>query len=70
VGIILCTEHNETVAKLTLQRVYAPIAVSTWQVGTPAPELPPAEVTIGYSSAIKNLEEEGRVAAIGARHGR
>ncbi len=26
--------------------------------------------TIGYSSAIKNLEEEGRVAAIGARHGR
>jgi hypothetical protein len=26
--------------------------------------------TIGYSSAIKNLEEEGRVAAIGARHSR
>jgi predicted nuclease of restriction endonuclease-like (RecB) superfamily len=45
VGIILCTDHNETVAKLALHRVYAPIAVSTWRAGTPAPELPSIEVT-------------------------
>ena len=41
VGIILCTERDETVAKLALRRVYAPIAVSTWQAGAsrraPAP---------------------------------
>jgi predicted nuclease of restriction endonuclease-like (RecB) superfamily len=43
VGIILCTKHNETVAKLALHRVYAPIAVSTWQADTRA-ELPPVEV--------------------------
>lgn len=36
VGIILCAERDETVAKLALHRVYAPIAVSTWQKGTPA----------------------------------
>jgi predicted nuclease of restriction endonuclease-like (RecB) superfamily len=34
VGIILCTERNEAVAKLTLQRICAPIAVSTWQTGS------------------------------------
>lgn len=34
VGIILCTSRNETVAKLALHRVYAPIAVSTWRAGT------------------------------------
>lgn len=33
VGIILCTERDETVAKLALRRVYAPIAVSTWRAG-------------------------------------
>jgi len=33
VGIILCTKHDETVAKLALHRVYAPIAISTWQDG-------------------------------------
>ena len=33
VGIILCTSRNETVAKLALHRVYAPIAVSTWRGG-------------------------------------
>ena len=45
VGIILCAERNEATAKFALHRVYAPIAVSTWQAGTPAPELPPVEVT-------------------------
>jgi predicted nuclease of restriction endonuclease-like (RecB) superfamily len=38
VGIILCTKHNDKVAKMTLQRVYAPIAVSTWQPGARACE--------------------------------
>jgi hypothetical protein len=33
VGIILCTDRDETVAKLALHRVYAPIAVSTWKAG-------------------------------------
>ena len=37
VGIILCADRNETVAKLALHRVYAPIAVSTWKAGTPPP---------------------------------
>jgi hypothetical protein len=37
VGIILCTSRNETVAKLALHRVYAPIAVSTWRAGIPSP---------------------------------
>ena len=36
VGIILCTERNETVTKLAMRRVYAPIAVSTWQSDAPA----------------------------------
>jgi len=45
VGIILCAKRNEATAKFALHRVYAPIAVSTWQAGTPAPQLPPIEVT-------------------------
>jgi hypothetical protein len=44
VGIILCAGRNETVAKVALHRVYAPIAVSTWRSGTGPHELPPAEV--------------------------
>lgn len=36
VGIILCTERNETVTKLAMHRMYAPIAVSAWQADTPA----------------------------------
>lgn len=44
VGIILCTSRDETVAKLALHRVYAPIAVSTWRTDTP-PALPPVDVT-------------------------
>ncbi|WP_320670140.1 PDDEXK nuclease domain-containing protein [Patulibacter defluvii] len=43
VGIILCTSRDETVAKLALHRVYAPIAVSTWRADVP-PELPAVEV--------------------------
>jgi predicted nuclease of restriction endonuclease-like (RecB) superfamily len=39
VGIILCTERDETVAELALRRVYAPIAVSTWRSSAPAPRL-------------------------------
>ena len=35
VGIILCTGHNETVAKVALHRVGSPIAVSTWQTSEP-----------------------------------
>ena len=45
VGIILCADRDETVAKLALRRVYAPIAVSTWRAGTPQPELPSVEIT-------------------------
>ncbi|MGD0455838.1 MAG: PDDEXK nuclease domain-containing protein [Solirubrobacteraceae bacterium] len=57
VGIILCTEHNETVAKLALHRVYAPIAVSTWQAGTPAPALPPVEVTDNVPGDLAELTQ-------------
>lgn len=42
VGIILCTQKNETVAKVALHRIHAPIAVSTWR--TDAGELPPVEI--------------------------
>jgi predicted nuclease of restriction endonuclease-like (RecB) superfamily len=56
VGIILCTERNETVAKLALHRVYAPIAVSTWQSDTPA-ELPPAEDTDEVPEDLHELDE-------------
>jgi predicted nuclease of restriction endonuclease-like (RecB) superfamily len=57
VGIILCTERDETVAKLALHRVYAPIAVSTWQTGTPAPELPPVEVTDDVPADLAELAQ-------------
>ena len=56
VGIILCTEHNETVAKLALHRVYAPIAVSTWHADTGA-ELPPVEVTDEVPEDLSELDE-------------
>jgi len=56
VGIILCTERNETVAKLALHRVYAPIAVSTWQIDARA-ELPPVEVTDDVPEDLSELEE-------------
>jgi predicted nuclease of restriction endonuclease-like (RecB) superfamily len=56
VGIILCTERNETVAKLALHRVYAPIAVSTWQFDTRA-ELPPAEGTDEVPEDLSELDE-------------
>jgi len=42
VGIILCTQRNETVAELTLHRVGAPIAVSTWQTASSI-QLPPSK---------------------------
>jgi predicted nuclease of restriction endonuclease-like (RecB) superfamily len=56
VGIILCTKRNETVAKLALHRIYAPIAVSTWQADTPA-ELPPAEATDEVPEDLHELDE-------------
>lgn len=43
VGIILCTNRNEPVAKLALHRVHSPIAVSTWQTDRPTADLPPAK---------------------------
>jgi len=57
VGIILCTSRNETVAKLALHRVYAPIAVSTWRTGTAAPELPSIEITDDVPSDLGELSE-------------
>jgi len=57
VGIILCTERNETIAKLALHRVYTPIAVSTWQKGTPASELPPVEITDDVPEDLSELNE-------------
>jgi predicted nuclease of restriction endonuclease-like (RecB) superfamily len=56
VGIILCTERNETVAKLALHRVYAPIAVSTWQADARA-ELPPVGVTDEVPDDLSELDE-------------
>ena len=56
VGIILCTERNETVAKLALHRVYAPIAVSTWQADTRV-ELPPVEVIDEVPEDLSELDE-------------
>ena len=40
VGIILCTGHSETVAKVALHRVGSPIAVSTWQTTSEQHQLP------------------------------
>jgi len=57
VGIILCAERDEATAKLALHRVYAPIAVSTWQKGTPAPQLPPVEVTDDVPEDLSELDE-------------
>jgi predicted nuclease of restriction endonuclease-like (RecB) superfamily len=60
VGIILCTERNETIAKLALRRVYAPIAVSTWQAGVDETEaqLPdPAEGRRAERSELAELDE-------------
>ncbi len=45
VGIILCTARDETVAELALRRVYAPIAVSTWQVGVSTGEMAPEDLS-------------------------
>ncbi len=56
VGIILCTERNETVAKLALHRVYAPIAVSTWQ-SDPRAELPPGETADEVPEDLHELDE-------------
>jgi len=63
VGIILCTEHNETVVKLTLHRVYAPIAVSTWRAGTTASQLPPLEVTEDVPEDLSELAQLDEVRA-------
>jgi predicted nuclease of restriction endonuclease-like (RecB) superfamily len=57
VGIILCAERDEATAKRALHRVYAPIAVSTWQKGTPASELPPVEVTDDVPGDLSELNE-------------
>ena len=57
VGIILCADRDETVAKLALHRVYAPIAVSTWRAGTPQPELPAVEITEDVPADLGELSE-------------
>ncbi|MGH2950045.1 MAG: PDDEXK nuclease domain-containing protein [Solirubrobacteraceae bacterium] len=57
VGIILCTSRNETVAKLALHRVYAPIAVSARRAGTPLAELPSVEVTEDVPADLDELSE-------------
>lgn len=56
VGIILCTERNETIAKLALHRVYAPIAVSTWQPD-PRAGLPVVGVTDEVPEDLFELDE-------------
>jgi len=57
VGIILCTDRDETIAKLALHRVYAPIAVSTWRADTPRPELPAIEITEDVPADLSELSE-------------
>src|ERR1039458_3589863 len=57
VGIILCAYRDETVAKLALRRVYAPIAVSTWRADTPRPELPAVEITEDVPADLSELSE-------------
>jgi predicted nuclease of restriction endonuclease-like (RecB) superfamily len=57
VGIILCADRDETVAKLALHRVYAPIAVSTWRAGAPRPELPAVEITEDVPADLGELSE-------------
>jgi nuclease YhcG-like protein len=61
VGIILCTDRNETVAKLALHRVYAPIAVSTWRTDRPPRELPAVEITENVPADLDELAELGSV---------
>jgi predicted nuclease of restriction endonuclease-like (RecB) superfamily len=43
VGIILCTEHNNSAAEVALYRVLSPIAVATWQTTLGAKQLPGAQ---------------------------
>jgi predicted nuclease of restriction endonuclease-like (RecB) superfamily len=57
VGIILAAGRDETVAKLALHRVYAPIAVSTWQTDRPAPALPPVEISDDVPADLSELAE-------------
>jgi predicted nuclease of restriction endonuclease-like (RecB) superfamily len=57
VGIILAAGRNETVAKLALHRVYAPIAVSTWQTDRPASALPPVEISDDVPADLSELAE-------------
>lgn len=57
VGIILCTSRDETVAKLALHRVYAPIAVSTWRTDTPPPDLPAVEIADGVPPDLQGLAQ-------------
>ncbi|MGO9954732.1 MAG: PDDEXK nuclease domain-containing protein [Solirubrobacteraceae bacterium] len=63
VGIILCTDRDETVAKLALHRVYAPIAVSTWRADTPRAELPAVEITEDVPADLGELSELDTVRA-------
>lgn len=55
VGIILCKSHNETVAKLALHRMSAPIAVSTWRQGADLP-LSSLEITDEAPDDLKELD--------------
>lgn len=57
VGIILCAGGDETVAKLALHRVYAPIAVSTWKAGAPRSELPAVEITEDVPADLGELSQ-------------
>lgn len=50
-------------AKLTLHRVYAPIAVSTWHSDRPARELPAVEVTERVPADLDELAELDAVRA-------
>jgi hypothetical protein len=63
VGIILCAQRNEATAKFALHRVYAPIAVSTWQGGAPAAELPPVEVSEDMPEDLAELAQLEEVRA-------
>ncbi len=58
VGIILCTERDETVAELALRRVYAPIAISTWRAGLP-PRLRPGAANTEAPAANAEHREAG-----------
>jgi predicted nuclease of restriction endonuclease-like (RecB) superfamily len=67
VGIILCTERNATVAKLALNRVCAPIAISTWRSDAGIRELASPARSRTLPDGQEDLADLAELDEVGAR---